>query len=84
MKDVIDFSGDGFQPKNDRFFWVIVENAALGSEKIDRGCWDKTRKTQLAAGEAMSDKEDEKGTDKSDSTLYCILIEWLFSYIYFS
>ena len=32
----------------------------------------------------MPDNEDEEEADKSDSTLDCILIEQLFSYIYFS
>ena len=35
----------------------------------------KIRKTQLATGEVIPDNEDEEETDKSDSTLDCILIE---------
>ena len=44
----------------------------------------KNRKTQLAAGEAIPDKEDEKESGKSDFILDCILIERLFSYINFN
>ena len=35
----------------------------------------KIRKTQLVAGEASPNEEDEEEADKSDSTLDCILIE---------
>ena len=35
----------------------------------------KIRKTQLVAGEASPNKEDEEEADKSDSTLDCILIK---------
>ena len=35
----------------------------------------KIRRTQLAAGEAMPDQEDEEEANESDSTLDCILIE---------
>ena len=35
----------------------------------------KIRRTQLAAGEARLEDEDEEDANKSDSTLDCILIE---------
>ena len=35
----------------------------------------KIRRTQLAAGEARTEKENEEEANKSDSTLDCILIE---------
>jgi hypothetical protein len=35
----------------------------------------KIRRTQIAAGEAMLGKEDEKDANKLDSTLDCILIK---------
>ena len=35
----------------------------------------KIRRTQIAAGDAMPDQEDEEDANESDSTLDCILIE---------
>ena len=43
----------------------------------------KIQRVQIAAREAIILVEDEEEGDKSDSTLDCILIEQLFSYIYF-
>jgi hypothetical protein len=40
LKDVIDFSGDGFDQKKDDFFWIVVENDTSGGENIDRECWE--------------------------------------------
>jgi hypothetical protein len=43
----------------------------------------KIRRTQLATREARPKGKDKEEANKSNSTLDCILIKYLFNYIYF-